>query len=103
METKTLGQVLWDELSDSTEWEVIPNEDQAAFEQAAQAVITEYEARKWQPIDSAPKNMQPIFGAIEGKVGICYWLANQWVSYRDGEPVNPIYWQALPTPPKVSE
>ena len=55
MKTKTLGQMLWDQLSDSTEWEVIPSEDQAAFEQAAQAVITEYEARKWQPIKTKPR------------------------------------------------
>lgn len=55
METKTLGQVLWDELADRTEWEVIPSEDQAAFEQAAQAVIAEYEARKLQPLPAPPK------------------------------------------------
>lgn len=71
-----------------------------AWQAVADAVVSEYEARRWKPIDSAPKDETPILA-----------LAKDWtfpdIVWRDGagwcHQSKPTHWTPIPAPPKEVE
>lgn len=101
MAEKTLGQIAYREFLDSGEnWQAV-----------ADAVIQEYEARRWKPIESAPKDGTriliaiPAFNEWPAMVGISHFYkkgraAGYWWDFAG---LTPTHWTPIPAPPKEGE
>ena len=67
---------------------------------------------EWQDIESAPKDEVDILIYAAGRVGIGFWNEHMncwqihdterdgWLTDRDGEEGDALYWQPLPEPPQ---
>lgn len=55
----------------------------------------------WQPIETAPKGDDPVFGFDGGRVHRMWWQTDAWVDVA-GFTLNPTHWMPLPAPPEGS-
>ena len=117
MEEKTLGQVAyegyWQQYPDT--WKSQADYQKNFYERMADAVIAAYEARRWQTIESAPKDRPVILTGPLQDGGeyqdVCKWYKSNVVGKDGCWPVvfmsgfgAPTHWaECLPAPPKEGE
>ena len=98
MAEKTLGQVARDKWRDELVLsEHTPNE---SWQAVADAVVAAHEARRWQPIETAPTNGTPVFVGKRHR-GVWSWKTTSLVlaAIEDGY----THWAAHPAPPKEAD
>jgi len=105
---KTLGQVAWEaesvELGDGG-WEYTTVNDQRKAQAVADAVVAANEARRWKPIESAPKDQYILAWSPERRMAFqvlwCGSLDDWQLLGMDGiATMEFTLWTPIPAPPK---
>ena len=59
---------------------------------------------KWQPIETAPKDIAWILVSDGREVGVAYWDWGHWISRHGLDDVEePVWWMPFPAPPVEGE
>ena len=115
MTEKTLGQIAEEAREQFTEKATMSQYSREAdllacmWDFIAQAVIEAHEARKWQPIESAPRDGAQMYvdaPQLDCGCSIAYFENGAWCSAWDGRKFIdyvPTKWQPLPAPPKQGD
>ena len=113
MTEKTLGQIAEEAREQFTEKATMSQYSREAdllacmWDFIAQAVIEAHEARKWQPIESAPKDADTLLlYRVRGNVHwVGYWCTDfkGWRLVGSNITVDATHWQPLPAPPKQGD
>lgn len=99
---KTLGQVAQDA------WYSTRPSSQDDWQAVADAVVAAHEARRWRPIETAPKDewgvlaWVPTYYRGKGAVIKAIWLGGCWYDNLAHE-VTPTRWSPIPAPPQEGE
>jgi hypothetical protein len=109
MTEKTLGQVYLESLANQAcepcSWHEITDAMRERFDEAAHAVVSVHEARKWQPIDKAPRDGSGFIGwsPTHGIVWNVSWnhaYARFDKNGHDSLMSDYTHFQHMPKPPK---
>ncbi len=107
MTEKTLGEIFDDAFSEKVlhgkirHFEDLSVDVRAGIEAGAQSVIEAHEARKWQPIETAPRDTYILCLRRDGTCDILR-MRRRWEDQHGIEQygLRPTHWQTLPAPPK---
>jgi hypothetical protein len=111
MTEKTLGQIARDSHETfknmcPTDAQIMDNFIPNSWEAIAQVVVDTHEARKWQPIESAPKDANTLLlYRVSGNVHwVGYWCTDfkGWRLVGSNITVDATHWQQL-SPPKQGD
>ncbi len=119
MAEKTLGQVAYEaywttgRLGVEPRWSILHADDKAAWEAGVAAAIQAHEARRWKPIESAPKDRDvDVWDGFERVPNAKYntqtgtWFSDVF-SYGDMDwremDSQPTHWTPIPAPPQEVE
>jgi hypothetical protein len=104
MEEKTLGAIAFGVYHETQDWQAV-----------ADAVVAAHEARRWQAIETAPKDVSiliyvPDYDHYGPGILRAIWVRGErwhttcWASGRDlGSCYTPTHWAPLPAPPQEVE
>lgn len=107
MAEKTLGEIL---KHDYVQWQWLENVDPLPdqWEYSADAVVAAYEARRWQPIETAPRTRQYILAySPERKMSFQVCWGHEWGYWQmlgGGKcTMEFTLWTPIPAPPQEVE